>query len=95
MKSDYLLSVERPDRLAMRLSGGEEGLILVDDGKQFARGIPVLKKYVVTDPPEALRDVFKDQSTSFPGPGNWRHITPPAFAGHRGEIWRIPAGRKA
>jgi thiol-disulfide isomerase/thioredoxin len=37
---------------------------LVSDGKEFARGVAVIKKYVVGDAPAAIEDVFKDQSAA-------------------------------
>ena len=35
LQSEYLLSVARPDRLALRLKEGEDGLLLITDGKEF------------------------------------------------------------
>ena len=67
LTSAYLLSVARPDRLAMRLKHGENGVILVTDGKQFSRGIPVLKKYVVGEAPASLHEVFNDQAAAMIG----------------------------
>jgi hypothetical protein len=43
-KRTCLLSVARPDRLAMREQGGTNGMTFVADGKEFSRGIRNFKK---------------------------------------------------
>jgi peroxiredoxin len=67
--SAYLLSVARPDRLALRLQDGDNGVSLVTDGQQFWRGVPGLKKYVVSESPASVSEVFKDKSAALMGMG--------------------------
>lgn len=69
VKNAYLLSAQRPDRLAMRLKEGDNGVTLVTDGKQFWRAIPAMKKYMVGEAPASMDEVFKDQSAAVMGMG--------------------------
>lgn len=59
--STILLSVARPNRVAMREQGGPNGMTVVADGKQFSRGIAAqIKKYQVGDALPSLDEVFHD-----------------------------------
>ena len=71
-KRTCLLSVARPDRLAMREQGGTNGMTFVADGYVFSRGIRNEKKYDVQESPAALDDIFCDPIAflSFTATGN-------------------------
>jgi peroxiredoxin len=69
MTSKYGVSVARPQRAAVRLIEGDSGVILVSDGKQFARGVDALKKYVIGAAPGAVDDVFADPAVAMIGLG--------------------------
>ena len=60
IKRTCLLSVARPDRLAMREQGGINGMTFVANGNEFSRGVRNLKKYDVHEAPASLEDVFCD-----------------------------------
>lgn len=64
VKTAYSLSAERPNRVAMRMKTGEFGVTLVSDGKVFLRGIANQKRYMVSESPDSVSEVFNDPSTS-------------------------------
>ena len=69
VKTAYSLSAERPNRVAMRMKTGEFGVTLVSDGKVFLRGIANQKRYMVSESPDSVSEVFNDPSAQLLGLG--------------------------
>ena len=64
----YSLAVERPNKLALVLESGDNGITLVSDGKKLYTYMPRLKQYTVEEAPGTLDELLK------------RNIGPPGMA---------------
>jgi peroxiredoxin len=54
----FALRVSRPGRLALRQQGNASGVTIVADGQRLWRGAAAFKKFVVSDVPASLDEIF-------------------------------------
>ena len=61
-ESRYSLAVERPDKLALVLESGDNGITLVSDGKKLYTYVPMLKQYTVEKAPGSIDELLKGRT---------------------------------
>src|SRR5205814_3665431 len=55
--------VDRSGKMSAVLKEGEQGMTVVNDGKEMTIAVPAIKKYMVQPAPTSLRETFKDIMT--------------------------------
>jgi len=49
--------VERPNKLALTVTGGQMGLSIISDGKQLTQFLPVLNRYAISEAPASYAEM--------------------------------------